>query len=136
MRIIRAKAVYFADDLWEFHYDSIEEEFKESIQIPSNREGVSFENVQCTSLPPFGETYSILFFDWGGMSIGNSCMESFCRQIIREAKDRPSTDYVMTSTMTRDAMKDMLDDFPEAKEYANIYLNLDDYLVSLKGGRS
>ncbi len=132
MKKIKAKSYYFGDMFFSTFYDSLEEEFEDTVAEKAREYGIEFENVTCVESPPFGESYSILFFDWGGMSIGNSMLNSFCRQIIEEAGDRPSVDYVMTSRMTTDAMKDALKYYAEVDKVPNIYLTVDQYLEKLK----
>jgi len=73
-----------------------------------------------------------LFFDWGGISVGNSMLEHFCRYIINHAEDHPGNVYVMTSQMTEAAMIDALSVIPDRPE--NIYLDIGhgDTLMALK----
>ena len=53
-------------------------------------------------------SFDVMFFDWGGMCIGNSILESSCEHILEDAHEHPSRDYVMTSDMTEFAMKDAI----------------------------
>lgn len=129
MKTIKAKTYYFADMFWSSFFDSIEDEFNEMVALPFKAAGIKFENVTCTDTPPFKESYEILFFDWGGMSLGNSLLNSFCRQILQEAKDNPSIDYIMTSTFTSSAMKDAQLDFGEY--LPNIYLTIEEYIKKI-----
>jgi hypothetical protein len=50
--------------------------------------------------------FDVLFFDWGGMSIGNDLLEHFCEDIVEHAHDHPQKEYVVTSHFTYLAMKD------------------------------
>ena len=78
--------------------------------------------------------FDVLFFDWGGMSIGNSCMESFCREILNHATEHPSRIYIMTSDMTIRAMEDAKVEYGERiKDITNVFLSLKDAAPLLKG---
>lgn len=121
------KVVYFADPLLTMRFDTQEEECKESIEEPLYTLGVKFHRIECISSPPFGRMdYDILFFDYGGMSLGNDLIRSFCRQIISEAKDYPNRYYVMVSTFTKYAMEDAQKIYGTGEE-PNIFLNLEDF---------
>ena len=118
--------VYFADMMLTYNCDSIEEEFEEAVAKPLKRLGLKFDRVTCVDIPPFNKiNYDILFFDYGGMSIGNSLLESFCKQIIKDANDNPSKYYVMVSSLTQWAMKEALKEFGEC---FNVYLTIDDFV--------
>ena len=54
------------------------------------------------------EYFDVLLFDWGGMSFGNSLLETFCADIIKHAREHPSRIYIMTSYFTEYAMEEML----------------------------
>jgi hypothetical protein len=79
--------------------------------------------VELWERPPFDERFDILFFDWGGMSMGNSLMEHFCREILKLAEDNPGRVFIMTSTMTAAAMVDALEELKDRPN--NIYLGLE-----------
>lgn len=89
-------------------------------------------NVIPTELPPWDEKFDILFFDWGGISIGNSMLEHFCDWIIKHAEDHPGNSYIMTSIMTSAAMNDAIKELPNIPN--NIYLDLENNktLMALK----
>jgi hypothetical protein len=77
--------------------------------------------------PNFEEHYfDVLFFDWGGASLGNSMMDHFCRRILNHANEHPSRFYVMTSNFTKAAMKDAIREFGDDKP-ANIFLTVDEF---------
>lgn len=121
------KVVYFADPMLTMRFDTQEEECKEAIEFPLQTLGIRFHKIECTTNPPFGKmNYDILFFDYGGMSIGNSSMRSFCRQILMEAKDYPSRYYVMVSSFTERAMKEVQEDYGTQEE-PNIFLSLEEF---------
>ena len=66
-------------------------------------------NVTYMENPNFENYYfDVMFFDYGGMSMGNSMLESFCRRILKHAEDHPQKFYVMTSTFTAYAMNDLI----------------------------
>ena len=126
MRTIKAKTYYFCDAAWSYHFDSIEEEFETVVARKCREADIEFRKVTCVDLPPFDESYSILFFDWGGMMMGNDLLGSFCREILRQSEDRPNTDYVMTSSFTQQAMEDAKETF--GKDTPNIFLSVDDWI--------
>ena len=121
MPIKNKKVVYFADPMG----GDLEEEAEITIVKPLIRKGILFDKIRCFDTPPFRKLYDILFFDWGGMSFGNSLMESFCEEIIEQAKDYPNRMYVMVSMMTKEAMKDALRTFGKEAALHNIFLDLD-----------
>lgn len=121
------KVVYFADPMLTMRYETQEEECEDAIIHPLKTLGIRFHKIECTIRPPFGQiNYDVLFFDYGGMSIGNSILESFCKQILREAKDYPSRYYVMVSSFTERAMKEIQKDYGTEEE-PNIFLTLEDF---------
>jgi hypothetical protein len=124
------KVVYFGDMMLTGDVDSIDEEFEKTIQPELLRNDLIFQNVTCVDYPPFGENYDILFFDWGGMSMGNDILGSFCREITQEAKNRPNTYYVMTSTFTKYAMEDAIDRLDD-KPF-NIFLSISQFVEFYK----
>ncbi|MAF43731.1 MAG: hypothetical protein Unbinned7913contig1002_18 [Prokaryotic dsDNA virus sp.] len=78
--------------------------------------------------------FDVLFFDWGGASIGNSMMDHYCRDFIRDAKENSNKLFVMTSTMTAQYMGEELDNYlPEDRKLiSNIFLNITDALPYIK----
>lgn len=77
----------------------------------------------------FEINFDVLFFDWGGMSIGNSMLEHFVEYLIDDAKEHPMRDYVMTSSFTKVAMEDALEALKREYEESpkNIFLTLEDW---------
>lgn len=78
--------------------------------------------------------FDIMFFDWGGMSIGNSMIEHFCEQWIEDARNKPNRLYVMTSHFTQVAMEDLrgysereIEEFPK-----NIFMCVEDAIPYIK----
>lgn len=124
------KVVYFADPILSCGCETIEDECDEAIIFPLKNAGIEFEKIHCVDSPPFGKMlYDILFFDFGGMSMGNSLMESYCRHIINEAEDFPNRAYVMVSSFTEYAMNEAMDYFGRRD---NIFLKLSDFLKHIK----
>jgi hypothetical protein len=77
-------------------------------------------------------SYDILFFDYGGMSIGNSLLESFSREFVNEAADNPNKYYVVVSTFTEYAVKDALESFNGETPH-NVYLGIPDFVKNYNG---
>lgn len=69
--------------------------------------------------------YDILFFDWGGMSIGNSILENGVREILKLAVDYPNKFFVMDSSFTAAAMEDAQRELEDEEKNipANIFLD-------------
>lgn len=122
MPITNKKVIYFADPI-----DPPADQVEAIIINPLIKKGIFFDKIECTDTPPFKDIYDILFFDWGGMSIGNSLLEHFCKYIIDFAKDYPSRYYIMTSTFTEAAMKDAIDYLGSNIKIPNIFLTIDSF---------
>jgi len=90
--------------------------------------------LKTTDLLPFDRTdFDVLFFDWGGMSIGNSMSESFCREIIEHAREHPSKLYIMNSDFSRRAMVEVQSELKlEHEIFNNIFNDIDDASELLK----
>lgn len=80
------------------------------------------DNPQCL----YDNNYDILFFDWGGMSLGNSMLEHFCNYILNHAGDNPGKFFVMVSSFTKEAMVDVKKDFGDKCPF-NIFLSISDF---------
>ncbi len=78
-----------------------------------------------------GEYFDILFFDWGGMSTGNSMLEHFCRHILEHAENHPDRIYIMNSSFTAEAMKDAKNEMAGGHS-ANVFLDLEKAVPLLK----
>jgi len=109
------KAIYFGDPGGDVEEEGL------AIKKFLGKHNINF-NIIFTDIPPWEENFDILFFDWGGISIGNSMLEHFCRWIIEHAENHPGNIYVMTSLFTERAMEDAIDRIPEKPN--NIYLNI------------
>jgi hypothetical protein len=87
--------------------------------------------VATTTAPPFYSDgdFDILLFDWGGMSMGNSVLQDFCREIIKHAEDHPSRVYVMASSFTGRAMMDAMAEMGDRP--ANVYLSINRGIIAI-----
>ncbi|KKK92677.1 hypothetical protein LCGC14_2700530 [marine sediment metagenome] len=120
----KPRAIYFcdADDDMQQECESIQRYLAKvvGLDIP----------VELWERPPWRERFDILFFDWGGMSIGNSLLESFCGQIIENAEDNPGRIYIMTSQFTSYAMKEAINELSNRPN--NIYLSIEKAKLALE----
>ncbi len=118
------KAIYWHD--WADKEDE-QSDLKIQVLNPCEEAKILLKKINCFDLPQclFEEDYEILFFDWGGMCIGNSLMESFCREIYKHAEDHPNRFYVMVSSFTASAMKDAISEFGKDKPF-NIFLSIEE----------
>jgi hypothetical protein len=132
------KVVYFADTPYE---GTIESEYFSYIKPQHEKCGLFIKksNIKFTEELPLKEYsnpihYDLLIFDWGGLSIGNSMLENFCREILEEAEECPNRLYVMASKFTSEAMKDMIDELDDMKKPAppNVFLNFKELVNFLK----
>ena len=120
MNIIKnKKVIYFADMM-----SDLQEDVKVQVIGPLKILDIEFHKIELIDMPPFDKKYDILFFDWGGMSMGNSLLESFCNQIVEEAEKYPNRQYIMVSNMTADAMIDALNELGEDAKRHNIFLSV------------
>lgn len=126
---INKRIVYFADPMLSIVSDTIEDEFESMVAMPLRTEGLSFKEgtVKYTDTPPFDDRWDIFFFDYGGMMLGNSLMEHFCRQIINQAPERSNTLYVMVSLFTKQAMNEAFIAFGEDDKPFNILLSIKEF---------
>lgn len=121
----KTKAIYFADP-----GGNIKEERDDIIAELLGLLPLKKIKIKATDIPPWKEKFDILFFDWGGLSLGNSMLEHFCRWIIKIAEDNPGRVFVMCSIMTEAAMKDALEEFGDKKP-SNIYLDIKSAVTAL-----
>lgn len=108
------KNIYICDPMGDADFETKELEIATGLEI-THIENPNFEEMH----------FDVLFFDWGGMILGNSFMESFCRRILKHAEHHPSRFYVMASRFTRLAMIDAVLEFGNDKP-ANILLSIDE----------
>lgn len=90
--------------------------------------------LKTTISPPWDEVYDVIFFDYGGMSIGNSMLESFCEYFIEQAREHPQRLYIMTSSFTKNAMNDLLEHLDRETDVVpkNIFLDIESAIKLLK----
>lgn len=121
------KVIFFCDMMGD-----IEEDLKYQVEYPLLSEGIEFDKIETTTTPPFDSYFDVLFFDWGGMSLGNSMLEHFCKHIMKMAHEQPSRYFVMVSTFTSAAMKEALDYMDSDEKLPNIYLTVKDFAKDFK----
>jgi hypothetical protein len=119
---IKLKVVVFCDEgieEWETYY---ERDFTDA--------GISFANLEVfEDASAFKQSFQILMFDWGGMSMGNSIIDSLIRELYRMAEESPSKDFVLLSRFTHEAYQDMNKD--KNPDLFNIY-SAKQYIEKLK----
>ncbi len=119
----KPRAIYFADIS-----DDMEQACKSIQRYLAKVVGLDIP-VELWERPPFDERFDILFFDWGGMSLGNDLMEHFCSRIIENAENNPGRIYIMTSTFTAYAMRDAIQELKDRPD--NIYLEIEKAKIAL-----
>lgn len=126
---LSGRVIHFSDPMLSALVDTQEQEFKESVESPLEDRGILIDGLRLvlTDMYPRGEKYDYLFFDYGGMSLGNSLMESFCREIVRDADRYPNRTYIVVSTFTSYAMKDAKEEF--GTDLPNIFLSISDFVA-------
>jgi len=98
---IKTKTVVFCDEGQEDWDNYFKREF--------DRAEIEFEDLQVFDSPDaFEQSYGILMFDWGGMSMGNSLLDHFTRRIYSLAEENPSKDFILLSRFTERAYEDMI----------------------------
>lgn len=136
---LKDRVLYFADPMLTYGCDSLKEEFDELVNTQLVANGIVFDRVKYTSDPPFGPAgrkrlrdFDILFFDWGGAGLlGTGALYNYCRQILHDAQDHPSTIYVVSSVFTSMAVKEVMAEFM-GDVPANIFLSLKDFIKYYK----
>jgi hypothetical protein len=119
------KYLYFADD------SGVVAKEARNIQDILQMELHKKIKMKWTVCPDFDgdNTFDVLFFDWGGMSLGNSMLQHFSSRIINHAREHPDRLYVMTSKMTAYAMKEMQSEMAlEHEEFKNVFLSVESAL--------
>lgn len=129
---LRADILYVSDPMLSFGVESQEQEFQEVIETVFWEKSILIDGfkVKLTSAYPINKNYDILFYDWGGMSLGNSLMESTCRQIVRDAENNPNKYYVICSTFTSYAMEDAIENL--GYSLPNIFTNINSFINYLE----
>ena len=110
-----------------FFHDYLDDHSTELNTIVHNLKNFDFEidkdDIEKVLTPPLNKKFDILFFDYGGVSIGNSILHSFCKNIFYMAEEYPNRDFIMQSNFTREAMSDILRE--NDKILPNIFLDID-----------
>lgn len=120
------KAFYFCDPMGDWVWER--REIQETIYNATKK---TLEIKYTERFPLLDDTYfDVLFFDWGGMSIGNSLLESYIRHLLKDAENHPGRFYVMTSRFTAEAMKDAMNEMVDKP--ANIFLDIKGVIPYLK----
>ena len=126
------KVIYFADPMFCLDIQTVEEEYTQMIAPELANFDIEFLNIKSTTdSMVLDEFCDVFFFDYGGMSLGNSLLESFTRYVLRFALDFPNRYYVMVSRFTELAMKEALEDFGKDKPY-NIFLTIESFCKVFK----
>ena len=124
------KGIYWHDFAGE---EDMKLDSKMQVIHPCEAEGIFIKRLIFAEFPQvLNEEFDILFFDWGGMSIGNDLIYHFCKNILNVAKDKPSRYYVMVSSFTEDAMKEAVREFGKEKPF-NVFLSVKELAIFLKG---
>ena len=98
---IKTKTIVFCDEG--------QEDWEQYFKREFDRAEIEFEDLQVFDSPDaFEQSYGILMFDWGGMSMGNSMLDHFTRRIYKLAEENPSKDFILLSRFTERAYEDML----------------------------
>lgn len=79
-----------------------EEEMKQQKEWAEEELGVKLDIHMPMNISQIEEGTELVFFDYGGMMLGNSLMEDNSRHLVRWAEDHPSALVVIVSTFTYD----------------------------------
>lgn len=131
-KYLSGKIIHLADPMLSCLCQTQEEEFRQCVESPLEDRGILIDGlrVTLTDCYPVGENFDYMFFDYGGMSLGNSMMESLCRNITSEAEKYPNRTFVVVSTFSSYAMRDAKNEF--GSELPNIFLSLDEFVNNFK----
>jgi len=126
MKTIEDRVMYFCDPSG---IVEPEIDFLVNVQNVCRKSEIEFINIHYTDEPEFRDTlnYSVLFFDWGGMSFGNSMLQHFIYEIIEVAKENPSKLYVMSSQFTSYATKEILETLKEEEIPTNLFVDVQEF---------
>lgn len=121
----KARVFYWADMMGD-----VQEEADILVAMFLENNDINFHPIEIKEYPScLEERFDVLFFDWGGMSIGNSLMETFCKNILDSAENHPSRIYIMNSVFTKLAMEDA--QYEMETDLANVFLSADDAIPLL-----
>jgi len=121
------KAIYVGDPVGDV--ESERNEIQENIKNTTNI-NIKIDIIEHLPKALRDIKFSILFFDWGGMSIGNSLLEHFCEYIVEHAHEHPSREYIVTSLFTENAMLDAIEtaDNNQLGRPANLFMSVDEWI--------
>lgn len=124
---LNGKILYVSDPMLSYFVENQHQEFHEIVENPLLNRNilVNGKRLRLHEWYPQGENFDYMFFDWGGMSVGNNIMETYCRLIAKEAKDYPSRIWIVVSTFTSYAMEEAIEEF--GNENHNIFTSIDDF---------
>ena len=126
------KVIYFADPMYCLDIQTVEEEYNQMVAPELSTFDIEFSNVHSTTdSMVLDEFCDVFFFDYGGMSLGNSLLETYTRYVLQFAEDFPSRYYVMVSRFTELAMKEALEDFGQDRP-KNIFLTIKSFCELFK----
>lgn len=137
LKDIKGVVVYWSDPALSMFSDDPDEDYNLNVGSKLKYEGgLQCANLKQTNSPPFDGSneiyFDILFFDWGGMCMGNSLLETFCEYILEHAEEHPSKLYVMCSTFTTRAMNEALIEMKNRP--ANVLLSVKEFIDFFKMG--
>lgn len=129
---LSGRIIHLADPMLSCLCQTQEQEFRECVESPLEDMGILVDGLRLRLFDyyPTGESFDYMFFDYGGMSLGNSLMESLCRHITNEAEKYPSRSFIIVSTFTQYAMRDAINEF--GRELPNVFLSLSDFVENYK----
>lgn len=121
------KILHVSDPMLSYSIDNQMQEFNECVELPLFDRGILVDGkrVYLHEYYPHKESFDYMFFDWGGMSIGNSMMEDYCRLIATDAKEYPSRIWVVVSSFTSYAMEEAINEF--GNDNHNIFTSIDEF---------
>lgn len=132
MQYLQGKTIYCSDPILSYAVNTQEEEFWNIVAGPLEDKDILIDGskLEMTNRYIPNTKCDTLFFDYGGMSIGNSLLETQCRYITKDAINNPNTNYVIVSQFTKYAMLDALKEFSERPH--NIFLDLNSFIEYYK----
>ena len=123
------KYLYFCDSMGEPEAEQERDVIKDTL----SENGINID-IEVIERPTWDQDFDVLFFDWGGMSVGNDMMGSFCRHFVEDARNKPNRLYIMTSSFTKEAMVDALETMrgDHEEDPKNVFLTVEDAVPLLK----
>jgi len=102
------KCVLWCDPAGENEHmrDNLESIINDELKV--NKIGYKIKILLTLEFPK--ESFDILFFDYGGLSVYNNTeFRDGCKNLLKHAEDHPSKFYVLWSSVTQWAIEDMLE---------------------------